>query len=274
LSPLRRYVVSQPFKVFYYEDEPVVAGDTKRLLEQLPAKPGAPLMKVSHYAQAWDAFKAIEQWAGNPPDVALLDIHEKDYQRAGIDICKRIKEDWPKVPVIFLSDFASIRDQTLGYEEGASVYLSKDLWDEPDCGQLLRTVLLRHIEIRNEPNLPLSVYHNGGLEVDMNIPRVCWGGNNVHLSPTDVDIVDELANDRDRGGLRTYARLAAIGGLRAESKTQLEINVKKHISNIRKAFRKVDEDFGKAGSGIVSVTGRGYRWQAGELHSSCVEAGQ
>ena len=264
----------QSFRVFYYEDEPGVALGTKALLEQPPVKLGAPLLKVSHYGRAWDAFRAIEQWAGNPPDVALLDIHEKDYVRAGIEICKRIKEDWPKVPVVFLSDFAAIRDQTLGYEQGASVYLSKDLCEETDGGQLLRTVLLRHIEIRNEPNHPLSVYCCGSLEVDMNVPRIRWRGDNVHLSPTHIDIVDEMANDRDRGGLRTYARLAAIGGLRAESKSQLEINVRKHISNIRKAFRSVDEEFGEAGFGIIAVPGRGYRWQADQVRLSDDDDGQ
>ena len=70
--------------------------------------------------------------------------------------------------------------------------------------------------------------------------------------------------DPTGGGLRTYARLAEVGGLRAESKEQMRINVIKHMSNIRKAFRKVDEEFGKAGYGIISVPGRGFRWQSDE----------
>ena len=267
--------MSQTFRVFYYEDDDEVAEETKNSLERLPSRPGLPSLKVTRHAKSWDAFRAIEQGSGKPPDVALLDIHEDGDPRAGIDICKRIKENWPKVPVIMLSDFATVRDQTDGYGAGAAAYLSKSLWKEKDCGQLVRTVLMRHISTVQEiTDYTPSVYRNGSLQVDMNVQKVRWREKLIRLSVTDVDIVDELASDRDKGGLRTYARLAAIGGLRAESREQMRINVNKHMSNIRKAFRKVDEEFGKAGYGIISVPGRGYRWQTDELHDGDGNTGQ
>ena len=254
--------MSQPFRVFYYEDDLLTALRIKTLLEQSPSKPSDPFLRVSHYLKARDAFRAIEQWTGNPPDVALLNVHEEDYTGAGIDICKRIKEDWPTVPVVMLSAFASIRDQIIGYEAGACGYLSKKLHGEPNGEELImRTVILQLRKTTCPPPRP-SRYSSGSLEVDLDIPRVRWRGEQVRLSPVGIDIVDELANDQNRGGLCTYARLAIAGALRAESKERLNISVKKHISNVRRAFREVDEEFGKADYGIILVPGRGYRWQA------------
>ena len=257
--------MSQTFKVFYYEDDLPTAAEVKTSLEEPPSKPSEPLLEVSHYAKAWHAFKAIEQCSGKPPDVALLNIHEEGYSRAGIDICKRIKEEWQKVPVIMLSGFATVRDQIDGYDAGAAAYLSKSLLEEKDCGQLIKAVVIRHLPETTCPPPPEYFgYTLGSLTVDRHIPRVCWQGKQVRLSPIGIDLVDELASDRDRGGLRTFDRLAEVGGFRAESKEQMRINVIKHMSTIRKAFRKIDEEFGKAGYGIIPVPGRGYRWQSDE----------
>lgn len=123
--------MNQPIRVFYYEDDPQTAYEVQTFLERPPSNPGDPELKVTHHLTAKRAFGAIEQWSGRAPDVALLNVHQDNYAGAGLDLCREIKKTWPRVPVVFLSNLASIADQAAGYEAGASQYLSKELLYEP-----------------------------------------------------------------------------------------------------------------------------------------------
>ena len=256
--------MSQLFSVFFFEDEQEVADRVKGYLERPPIRTSEPVLAVDHYVHAKDAFEAIEQWK-TPPDVALLDVIEEGYTSAGLDLCRVIKEGWPRIPVIFLSDFSSVRDQILGYDAQATVYLSKALIGEPNYGEQIRTVLLAQIKnIQDATEFDPTVYQSGSLEVDMDAAKVCWRGKQLALSYTDMGIVDELAKPQNEGRLCKYESLAVAGGLTAVSAGQRKVNVKKRIERIRRAFERVDEGFKAAWQGghhgIIAVASVGYRW--------------
>ena len=253
--------MSETFTVFFFEDDEPTAKRLKRALEQPPDNPDAPLLAVHHYLRAKDAFGALEKLTTRP-DVALLDRDQHNYTNAGLDICKGIKDRWSDVPVVFLSEHADIDEQIGGLDAGAINYQSKALFNEPNHEELIRKVLLAAIRpvIEDSP----EKYQLGSLEVDMDVPQVRWRGRDVHLTQAQLGILDDLAKPGQTGRLRKYDDLAAAGGVAAHYRDQKRDNVKHHIQKIRRAFGKVDEDFGAAcldgRYGIVAIARVGYRW--------------
>ena len=254
----------ETFTVFFFEDDESTAKRLKRALEQPPDNPDAPLLAVHHYLRAKDAFAALERLT-EPPDVALLDRHQSDYTNAGLDLCERIKTDWPNVPVVFLSEHDGLGQQGDGLDVGAISYLSKALFDKPDHEEFIRKVLLAAIrETEGLDGGPPKKYQLGSLEIDMNMPQVCWRGQVVELTQAQRGILDELARPGHTERLCKYSDLATAGGITGNDRDQRRENVKQHIQKIRRAFEKVDEDFRAAcldrRYGIVAIPKAGYRW--------------
>ena len=254
----------ETFTVFFFEDDESTADKIKEILESPPDNPDAPLLAVHHYLRAKDAFGALEKLT-EPPDVALLDRHQSDYTNAGLDLCKKIKTYWPNVPVVFLSTYGRLSERMEGIDAGAIHYLSKALFDKPDHGEFIRKVLLaarRGSEKTDED--PPDNYQLGSLEVDMNRPRVRWRGRVVKLTQMQLGILDELARPDHAGRTRKYDDLATAGGIATHGQNDIRDNVKHHIQKIRRAFGKVDEDFGAACGderyGIVAKSQAGYCW--------------
>ena len=258
----------ETFTVFFFEDDESTADKIKKILEQPPDNPDAPLLAVRHYMRAGTAFAALERLT-EPPDVALLDRHQSTYTKAGLDLCERIKTDWPNVPVVFLSKHDSLGQQGDGLDVGAISYLSKALFDKPDHEEFIRKTLLAAIRetagratagrAKNTPK-----YQLGSLEVDMNVPQVRWRGQVVELTHDQRGILDELARPGHAEQLCKYSDLAIAGGIATHGQNEIRDRVQHHIQKIRRAFEKVDEDFRAAcldrRYGIVAIPKAGYRW--------------
>ena len=108
--------MAKSYKVFYFEDDLKEGQEIKNFLEKEPERPGDPHLEVTHHLTARIAFDVIKQWSGHPPDVALLDVHQKNYSDAGLDISDDIKKTWPRVPVVMLSQLDTLAEQMKGYE--------------------------------------------------------------------------------------------------------------------------------------------------------------
>ena len=176
-----------------------------------------------------------------------------------------MKEKFPSVPVIFLSDFAGIHHQIEGAEAQATVYLSKALLNEPDYKQLIQRILVGQIEhVRTIRTTSQAAYASGSLKVNTGLPGLWWRDKELNLSPDNIEIVHELAKPERRGETRSYLTLAVVGDLRGDD-DHLKDNLRKHIQNIRRAFQEVDKDFIQACKdkryGIIAVPQRGYRWR-------------
>ena len=257
-------MVNEPLTIFFFEDEQDVANKVKGFLELPPAKQDQPGLVVDHHANVREASEAIDRCVA-PPDAALLDVEQPDFTGAGFYLCEKIKAKWPVVPVIFLSNHDSVREQIRGYEAQASVYLSKASLNEPNYEDQLRTVLLAQIRnVQGIMEYEPGAYRTGSLEVDTGAGRVYWRGREVGLSASEISIVHALARPQHEGRLCRYDDLAAAAGMSAIGANQIRINVRKRIQQIRKAFERVDEGFRAAWAGrrhgIVSVARVGYRW--------------
>jgi two-component system response regulator MprA len=84
--------------------------------------------------------EALAQAAGSAPDALVLDIGLPDVD--GLEVCRRLREDGNRVPVLMLTARDAIEDRIDGLDAGADDYLVKPF----DVGELkarLRALLRR-----------------------------------------------------------------------------------------------------------------------------------
>jgi PAS domain S-box-containing protein len=73
--------------------------------------------------EAGDGTSALAQVAERRPSLVLLDVNLPDI--AGIEVCRRIKAEWPDIIVIQISATATtVADKVIGLENGADCYLT------------------------------------------------------------------------------------------------------------------------------------------------------
>ena len=280
------YVMDRPIRIFFYEDDMTISKEIKKFIQHPPGLWNGADPRVTHHYYAKHASQAIDQLpdaddSGRPPvDIALLDVEELGGDiHAGLKLCKQIKNRWSRVPVVFLTSHETIEQHILGIEAGADDYLTKSRLSDPDYPQYIWTVMLAQLkrtDTTDDWEKDMSrVYTNGSLRVNLNVYRIYWRGEQVNLVPSNIDIVDKLANNEDKGGCRTYRVLAAAGRIRnEENNEEKKMNtLKKRIQVIRNAFTEVDQDFKEACTqqpyryGIVPEPKEGYRWLADTLDS-------
>lgn len=100
-------------RILYVEDEPFLGKVVKEALES------------KGYEICWiqDGSQVMSQFSRFSPDLCVLDIMLPG--KDGFEISREIRLTRPKLPVIFLSAKAEIKDLEQGFETGANDYLRK-----------------------------------------------------------------------------------------------------------------------------------------------------
>lgn len=129
----------------------------------------------------------IEHVARWHPDVVLLDLSLPDMD--GIEVCRELRA-WTPVPIIVLSVRTAEADKVKALELGADDYLTKPF----SMGELVARirVALRHATRGAGSAAPARV-RSGGLEMDFEARRVRIDGKEVHLTPTEYEVLKYLA---------------------------------------------------------------------------------
>ena len=161
----------------------------------------AQLRARGHQVQAVrDGAQAIDQAAIFEPELVLLDLALPTLD--GLAFLRRLRE-WSKAPVIVLSarDEESVKIRAL--DSGADDYLTKPF----SLNELLarvRAAMRRADEVARlrsgaaGGDNPRPVYRCGGpngLIVDFAHRQVRSGGKEVHLTPTEYDLLSELTHN-------------------------------------------------------------------------------
>ena len=103
-------------KIFIVDDHPMVIEGFKALLNQNT--------DINVVGSAENAYQAIDFLKNNEVDIAFLDINLPDI--SGIDLCKKIKTEFPSVQCLALSTFNDRNYVSKMIENGASGYLLKN----------------------------------------------------------------------------------------------------------------------------------------------------
>jgi len=218
----------------------LVVDDERQILRALRVLLGGAGFEVSTAETAQDA---LDKLTVRPPDAAILDLILPDGN--GVDIARSVRE-WSEMPIIVLSAVGDEAEKVRALEAGADDYVTKPFGPDELIARL-RAALRRTSGAPTEPVLRAE-----GLELDLAGHRVTVGGNEVHLTPTEFDLLRVLM--LGRGRLLTHgALLREVWGPSYENDTQV---LRVHIANLR---RKIEPERGSPRH-ILTDPGIGYRF--------------
>jgi DNA-binding response OmpR family regulator len=161
-------------RVLVVEDEPTIA-------ESVVARLRAEGFAVEVARDGPSAVAAAEE---TRPDLVVLDVMLPGFD--GLEVCRRIQAQRP-VPVLMLTARDEETDVLVGLAVGADDYLTKPF----SIRELAARVhaLLRRVDRGGQSPITL-----GDLEINTEERRVRRGGEEVHLTPTEFDLLVHLAN--------------------------------------------------------------------------------
>ncbi|MFL5897403.1 MAG: response regulator transcription factor [Solirubrobacterales bacterium] len=164
--------------------------------------------------------EALDRAAVKPPAAAILDLMLPDID--GVEVTKRLRE-WSEMPIIVLSAVGEEEAKVRALAAGADDYVTKP-FGPPELVARLEAVLRR---AKPEASEPLIVAD--GLEIDLVARTVRRDGEEVHLTPTEFELLRTLA--QNRGRLMTHrSLLIEVWGVEYEDDVQV---LRVHVANLR-----------------------------------------
>jgi DNA-binding response OmpR family regulator len=99
--------------VLVVDDEPVVCHSVRRILAK----------RRCAVDEAFDVDTVLQKMRLNNYDLVILDL--KMPKRSGLEVLQSIREQYPAVPVVMISGYASIKDAIAATQLGASDFVQK-----------------------------------------------------------------------------------------------------------------------------------------------------
>ncbi|HLH26245.1 MAG TPA: response regulator transcription factor [Chloroflexota bacterium] len=191
--------------------------------------------------------EGLEQVAMMSPELMVLSLTLPDMP--GLELCRELRE-WTDVPIIMVSDDATERTKVNALDLGADDYVTKPFGQEEFLARV-RAVLRR---ARRDP--PASTLEIGHVRVDQTTRRVTVAGREVHLTPTEYEILKYLMINA--GKVVTYSTLLRTvwGEAYAEASPTLRV----FIAQLR---RKIEPDPDRPAN-ILTEPRVGYRFRLNE----------
>jgi len=165
--------------ILVVEDEPKVV----QLLREVLTSAGYDVSAVVN------GQHAIERVALDQPDLVILDISLAG-TLDGYKVSNRLRE-FSEVPIIMLTGRAKEGDMLHGFEVGADDYITKPF----NSKELLMRIcaVLRRSRPGGREVVQESEIVCGSLRIDLARRRVTMGEREVHLTPTEYNLLHELA---------------------------------------------------------------------------------
>ena len=188
--------------------------------------------------------EAIEAFRNNQPDLVLLDIMLPGLD--GIEVCREIRKQSTRVPIVMLTAKSDTHDIVKGLEAGADDYMVKPF--KPS--ELVARIRTRLRRTAGNFNGTLTI---GDLSIDIVEHTVIRGGKEIPLTRLEFDLLVALAKEPGRVFTRD-ALLSEVWGYRHSTDTRL-VNV--HVQRLR---AKIEKDPANP-TYIQTVRGLGYKFE-------------
>jgi len=222
-------------KILVVEDEPDMLRGLKDNLE------------FEHYDVdvARDGAIALNKISGSPYDLIILDIMLPKV--SGLDVCKRVRDQGLRTPIIMLTARSEEIDKVLGLELGADDYVTKPF----GVRELLARVkaLLRRAE--GTDTAPSERMTLGSLVMDFASYTAVRDGTSLSLTPKEFEIMKYLWQHRNKTVTRDEL-LTQVWGYDDSISTRTVDNF------ILKLRQKIEED-PAAPRHIITIHGIGYK---------------
>jgi len=193
---------------------------------------------------AADMTEALDVVSDSPVDAAIVDLLLPDGD--GLELCRRLRK-WSDIPIIVLSAVGEEDHKVAALEAGADDYVTKPFGPRELLARL-QAVLRRtsrsaeHVLIRTDD-----------LEIDLAAHRVSRNNQEVHLTPTEFELLRVLV--LNRGRLMTHrALLTEVWGADHADDTSV---LRTHIARLR---RKLDPPNDAAAQHLHTAPGIGFRF--------------
>jgi two-component system KDP operon response regulator KdpE len=140
--------------------------------------------------EASNGLEAVAVWETEHPDLLILDIMMP--RMDGLEVSRRVRER-SHVPIIVLTALDAEGDKVAALDLGADDYLTKPFGVEELLARV-RATLRRSGWVAPQPPSP-GVQRFGELEVDLEGHVVRQGGIDVHLTPTEFALLEQLVTN-------------------------------------------------------------------------------
>ena len=144
------------------------------------------------FCSAYGGEEGLKVLAAEKPDLLLLDVMMPGMN--GFDVCRKVREQGRRIPVIFLSAKGDIVDKSIGFKAGGDDYVVKP-FNSDELLLRIEAHLRRH---KQDLQFAKAVtrsgsYATGDLEVLFNQYEVRVRGKKVDLTAKEFEILALLA---------------------------------------------------------------------------------
>jgi DNA-binding response OmpR family regulator len=183
------------------------------------------------------------------PHVMLLDLRLPDI--SGFDVCRRLRADGARYPIIMVTARDEEVDKVLGLELGADDYLVKPFSLRELVARVRAQLRRSYGELSTSDSPPRLTFDD--VEIDIGKLQVFRRGAPLFLTPTEFRLLRFLASKPDQ----TFSRDALIQGVWGyDNYVGDDRTIDVHIRHLRE---KIEQDPSKPRR-IVTVRGFGYKF--------------
>lgn len=187
------------------------------------------------------ALKAVQE---HHPDLILLDVMMPKMD--GLDVCRRLRENRAKMPIVFLTALETPEDEMRGLAAGGDIYIPKTTPDELLLARLL--AVFRRCEDRSEEG---RLFSFGSCQIDAQTMTILKpSGQTVLLTDRELYLLRQFASHPHE----VFTRDALSTWLWGRTALPDDNSLSVAIYALRKKL-------GSAGDRIVALRGRGYAYR-------------
>jgi DNA-binding response OmpR family regulator len=190
---------------------------------------------------AYDGLQGKEMFEQNDFDLVILDINLPLLN--GYELCKKIRNRKPNVPVVMLTALSAIEDKIEGFDAGADDYIIKP-FDFKELQVRIRALLKRAV-----PTITGNIVKVGDLVMNLDSHEVSRAGNQISLTAKEFQLLEFFVRNKNKVVSRAQIALN-VWDIDFDTKTNV-IDV--YVNFLRK---KIDNDYDK--KLIHTQVGTGY----------------
>jgi two-component system KDP operon response regulator KdpE len=215
-------------------------------------RPIRHFIKVTLETQGYRALEAengtlaLSMIASHRPDIVILDLGLPDID--GLDVIRKCRE-WTGLPIIVVSARGHEREKVEALDAGADDYLTKP-FGVAELLARIRVALRRKASEAVEGRIE-SAFILDELKIDYDKRRVTISGKEIHLTPTEYNLLTLLAKHHGRVLTHRFIISEVWGAPSADDTQTLRVS----MGNLR---RKMEKDPAQPRY-IVTEVGVGYR---------------
>ncbi len=227
-----------PMKILVVDDEPQI----RKLLRTGLSGYGYQVITAAN------GQEALTLAAQQAPHAIILDL-SLGAPPDGLEVCRNLRE-WSKIPIIILSIRGEERTKVAALDAGADDYLTKPFGMEELRARL--QAVLRRTAMEPATNSAAEI-RVGELLIDLADRRVTVGGEEVHLTPKEYELLRLLATHP--GKVMTHTLL--LNRVWGPEYGEMDHYVRVYVNQLRKKLR---ENPARNIRYILNEPGVGYRF--------------